>query len=92
VRSRLPSAFGLNLSSERFDEVGNGPTPVAKRGPAPPNRVIGQAEKGQRRDHSASTLEQATAEECPQQKEEIKVCPGPHPTDNTQQQLMNPIH
>jgi hypothetical protein len=64
---------------------------VTERRPTAANRVIGQPEESQRRDHSSSTFEQATAEDRPQEEKQIEVGSYSDPGENTGKQRMDAI-
>jgi hypothetical protein len=85
VGMSLPSAFGANLSSERLKKVSDSPLPISQSRPTPPDGGIGQAEERQRRDDPASTLKQPTAEDRPQEKEQIQVRADPNALEKARQ-------
>ena len=69
----LPVALVLPHLLPSSQELGGAPAPLRERGPGPPYGRRTEPKIGERRDDRAAALEQAPAEQCPEEVEEAQI-------------------
>jgi hypothetical protein len=69
----LPVAIVLHHLLPGRQELGGAPAPIRERGPGPPYGRRTEPTIGARRDNRAAALEQAPAEQCPEEVEEAQI-------------------
>jgi hypothetical protein len=74
-----------------LQHLGRGPLPLRPRRPGTPDGGLGQPQRGEPRDHGASTPEQATAQAPPQAMKETEIRANGHMLDHTRQDRVHPV-